>query len=108
MRSKKPHHQIPGVLRAARSGVYVDRVAPKSDRQLGRTAAAMPVESQSDWKKCKVRISQPRDSTTSRGGTTAHPAEEGPGVLRVEMSAKANLPLAQTPPPTWSDARNTM
>ena len=24
------------------------------------------------------------------------------------MSAKANLPLPQTPPPTWSDARNTM
>ena len=75
---------------------------------LGRTAAVMPVQSQSDWKKSKARISQPRDPTKSRGGTTARPAEKGPDVLPVEMSAKANLPLAQTPPPTWSDARNTM
>ena len=51
LRGKKPHRQIPGVPRAERSGVYVDRVAPKSDRQLGRAAAAMPVQSQSDWKK---------------------------------------------------------
>ena len=41
-------------------------------------------------------------------GTTARPAEKGLDVLRVEMSAKANLPLAQTPPPKLSDARNTM
>ena len=61
-----------------------------------------------DWKKSKARISQPRDPTKSRGGTTARTAEKDPDVLRVEMSAKANLPLAQTPPPTWSDARNTM
>ena len=59
-------------------------------------------------KKSKARISQPRDPTKSRGRTTVRPAEKGPDVLRVEMSAKANLPLAQTPPPTWSDARNTM
>ena len=51
-------------------------------------------------RKSKVPISQSRDPTKSRGGTTARPAEEGPDVLRVEMSAKANLPLAQTPPPT--------
>ena len=108
LRGKKPHRQIPGVPRAARSGVYVDRIAPKSDRQLGRAAAVMPVQSQSDWKRSKARISQPRDPTKSRGGTTARTAEKGPDVLRVEMSAKANLPLAQTPPPTWSDARNTM
>ena len=57
--------------------------------------------------KFKARISQPRNPTKSRGGTTARPAEKGSDVLRVEMSAKANLPLAQTPPPTWSDARNT-
>ena len=56
----------------------------------------------------KARISQPRDPTKSRVGTTARPAEEGPDELRVEMSAKANLPLAQTPPPTWSYARNTI
>ena len=58
--------------------------------------------SESDWKKSKARISQPQDPTKSRGGTTAHPAEEGPDVLHVEMSAKANLLLAQTPPPTRS------
>ena len=58
--------------------------------------------------KSKARISQSRDPTKSRGRTTVRPAEIGPDVLRVEMSAKANLPLAQTPPPTWSDARNTM
>ena len=69
----------------------------------------MPVQSQSDWKKkSKARISQPRDPTTPRGGTTVRPAEKCSDVLRVEMSAKANLPLAQTPPPTWSDARHTM
>ena len=63
----------------------------------------------SEWlEKSKARISQPRDPAKSRGGTTARPAEKGPGVLRVEMSANANLPLAQTPPPTWIDARNTM
>ena len=59
-------------------------------------------------KKSKARISQPRDPTKSRGRTTVRPAEKGPDELRVEMSAKANLPLAQTPPPTWSGARNTM
>ena len=58
--------------------------------------------------KSKARIWQPRDLTKSRRGTTARPAEKGPDVLCVEMSAKANLPLAQTPPPTWSDARNTI
>ena len=58
-------------------------------------------------KNYKARIS-PRDPTKSRGRTTVRPAEKGPDVLRVEMSAKANLPLAQTPPPTWNDARNTM
>ena len=68
----------------------------------------LPVQSQSDGKKSKARISQPRDPTKSRGGTTARPVEEGPDVLRVEMPAKTNLPLAQTPPQTWSDARNTM
>ena len=83
-------------------------IVSKSDRQLGRAAAVMPVQSQSDWKKSKTRISQPRDPTKSRGRTTVRPAEKGPDELRVEMSAKANLPLAQTPPPTWSDTRNTM
>ena len=100
--------QISGIPRAMRTSVYVDRIAPKSDRLLGRAAAVMPVQSQSDWKKSKAQISQPQDPTKSRWGTTARPAEKGPDVLRVEMSAKANLPLAQTPPPTWSDARNTM
>ena len=50
-RQETPPPQIPGVPRAARSGVYVDLVAPKSDKQLGRAAAVMPVQSQSDWKK---------------------------------------------------------
>ena len=90
-----------------RSGAYVDRVAPKSDRQLGRAAAAMPVQSQSDWKNLKPEFRSPGTPQNLAGGTTARPAE-GPDVLRVEMSAKADLPLAQTPLPTWSDARNTM
>ena len=59
-------------------------------------------------KKSKARISQPRDPKKSRGGTTARPAEEDPDVLCVEMFPEANLPLAQTPPQIWSDARNTM
>ena len=58
--------------------------------------------------KSKDQISQPQDPTKSHGGTTARPAEKGPEALCVEMSAKTNLPLAQTSPPTWSDARNTM
>ena len=67
-----------GFPRAARSGVYVDRIAPKSDGQLGRAAAVVPVQSQSDWNKYKAGISQPRDPTKSRGGTTARTAENGP------------------------------
>ena len=108
LRGKKPHRQIPGVPRAARSGVYVDRIAPKSDRQLGKAVAVMPVQSQSDWKKSKARISQPQDPTKSRGGTTARTAEKGPDVLRVEMSAKANLALAQTPPPVYDHPNYTI
>ena len=54
---------------------------------------------------CLSNLRAPRDPTKSCGGTTARPAEKDPDVLRVEMSAKANLPLAQTPPPTSSDAR---
>ena len=67
-----------------------------------------PISERLEKKESKARILPPQDPTTSYGGTTARPAEEGPDVLCVEMSAKANLPLAQTPPPTWRDARNTM
>ena len=118
LRGKKPHRQIPGVPRAARSCVYIDRIAPESDRQLGRAAAVMPVQSQSDWKNLKLDSRSPGTHKIPRGGgggggggATAcyrpH-SRKGPDVLRVEMSAKANLPLAQTPPPKWNDARNTM
>ena len=39
------------VPRAARSGVYVDRAAPKFDRQLGCAAVELAVQFQSDWEK---------------------------------------------------------
>ena len=68
----------PGVPRAARSGVNVERVAPTSDMQLDRAAAVMPVQSQSDWKKSKARISQPRDPTKSQGGDNHLPSRRRP------------------------------
>ena len=36
--ARNPATKSWGVPKAARSGTYVDRVAPKSDRQLGRVA----------------------------------------------------------------------
>ena len=107
-RKETPPPKSQGVPRAARSGVYVDCVSPKFNRKLGRAAVAIPVQSQSDW--IKSLNPEFRDLETSKylaGGQPSTQQKEGPDVLRLEMSAKANLPLAQTPPPRWCDARIT-
>ena len=59
-------------------------------------------------KNLKLEFRSPGTPQNPAGGQPPAQQKKGPDVLRVEMSAKGNLPLAQTPPPTWSDARNTM
>ena len=53
--ARNPAAKSLGVKRAARSGAYVDHVAPKFDRQLGRAAATIAVQSQSNWKQGKSK-----------------------------------------------------
>ena len=59
-------------------------------------------------KKLKPEFRSPGTPQNSTGGQTPAQQKEGPAVLHVEMSAKVNLPLAQTPLPTWNDTRTTM
>ena len=63
-----PTAQFRGVTRAASSGACVDRVAPQFDRQLGTTAVAMLVQSQSDWKNLKPEFRGPDTPQNPAGG----------------------------------------
>ena len=75
------------VPRAARSGVYVDRAAPKFDRQLGCAAVELAVQFQSDWEKSETLILRPQDPTKYHSRTTVRPTNEGPDLFFVKMSA---------------------
>ena len=70
------------VPRAARSGVYVDRAAPK------RCRVACPIfkRLRKNWNP-NPAAPRPQDPTKSRSTTTIRPANEGPDLLIVKVSA---------------------